>query len=110
MGTRGQVAAFVVVGIRVTVGVLVAVGAFGDMRLRVWVKETRRTQLWLRLGVKAGDVFSYLPCKAPRSRCTQLERLKSVARNNGPWISKSIAFARIYAAIRLSAHTKRDLQ
>ena len=36
MGTRGQVAAFVVVGMRVTVGVLVAVGASGDM----WLVES----------------------------------------------------------------------
>ena len=31
---------FVVVGIRVSVGVLAVVCAFGDMWLRVWVKDT----------------------------------------------------------------------
>ena len=81
MGIRGQVAEFVVVGIRVTVGVLVVVGAFGDMWLRVWVKETSCTQLYLMQGIKAGDVFS-CRCKAPRSRCIQSERSKSVATNN----------------------------
>ena len=45
---------FVVVGIRVTVGVLVMMGVFENMWLRVWVKETRRTQLWLRLEVSSG--------------------------------------------------------
>ena len=39
--TRDQVGEFVVVGIRVRVGVLVVVGAFGAMWLRGWVKETR---------------------------------------------------------------------
>ena len=75
------------------VGVLVEVGAFGNMWLRFWVKETHCMQSWLRLWVKAGDVFSYR-CKAPRSRCTQSERSTSVATNNWPWISTSIAFAR----------------
>ena len=36
---------FVMVGIRVTVGVLV-VAALGNISLRVWVQEPRRTQLW----------------------------------------------------------------
>ena len=91
--TRGRPGEFLVVSIRVAVSVLVVVGVFGDMRLRFWVKETRCTQLWSRLGVTAGDVFAYR-CKAPRKRCTQSERSASVATNNGPWISTSIAFAR----------------
>ena len=80
------------------------VGARG-IWLRVFGKETRRTQLWLRLGVKAGDVFSYpsledlkvwlrLGCKAARSRYTQSERSTLVAANIWSWISTSSVSAR----------------
>ena len=41
-------------GLRVTVRVLVVVVVFGNMWLIFWVKETRCTQLWLKLGVKVG--------------------------------------------------------
>ena len=48
--------------------------------------------------------FSHPRCKAPRSRCTQSERSTSVAANNWPWISTSIAFTRTYVDQRTSSY------
>ena len=66
-GARGRVSVPLVVDVLGIVCAHVALGSFGEMCFRVWVKAKGCTKLWLRL--QMCDMESHR--KAPRDRCTE---------------------------------------